>query len=484
MSDTAEKSGCLISWESVRAGPTVLVNCIELLREEGIAVDEVLYLVSNGSDSDRRKLPNIDDVGLKVVEVDVDDPTDHSALYRALRNLLLPKLRGLDDVHINLSPGTPAMHAVWLVLHAGGAFPDGTRLWATQYIPDENKSRLDRVEFPVSTYMAEIRRELRRQPGRAAYEPEARSEARRSAFDKLARYARIPGAPLLVLGERGTGKSRLVETFVARLKGREQVVSVPCGALQSQLADSMLFGHVKGAFTGAGAEREGMLGQADGGILFLDEVQDLPKQVQRKLVRVFQDRRRRYRKVGADEETEVDVELVCASNLPISKLREELDEDFFDRLSHLVVEVPPLRRCRDDIEDDWRRVWDELCLDKGLGAAPWNSKLRELLQESSLSGNFRDLQRLAYIVMSWLSTDELDEAVGKALEEWRGRATTHPLDAMKFGSGTRDERTNWFQAHLAQWAKEKCGTWVEAAKVLECDESTLRRDAKAVTETE
>lgn len=483
MSDAEKMSGCLVSWESVRAGPQVLVNCIELLREEGIGVDEVLYLVSSGSDLDRRRTPSVDGINLEVVEIGVDDPTDHSSLYAALQSSLLPKLRGLGAVHINVSPGTPAMHAVWLILHAGGAFPDGTRLWATQYLPDEDRTRLDHVEFPVSTYMAEIRRERRRQPERAAYEPDARSEARRIAFDKLARFARIPGAPLLVLGERGTGKSRLVETFVAQLKGRGKVVAVPCGALDSQLADSMLFGHVKGAFTGAGTEREGLLGQADAGILFLDEVQDLPKQVQRKLVRVFQDRRRRYRKVGADEETAVDVELVCASNLPMSELGEALDEDFFDRLSHLVVEVPPLRRCREDIEDDWRRVWDELCLDEGYGATPWNSELQAVLRESPLAGNFRDLQRLAYVVMSWLSTDEQDEAVGKAITEWRSRPVMDPPDAMKFGRGTRDERTNWFQAQLAQWAKEKCGTWVEAAKLLECNESTLRRDAKEVTET-
>lgn len=110
-----------------------------------------------------------------------------------------------------------------------------------------------------------------------------------SAFGNaaVASYARVIGAPLLILGERGTGKTRLVETIVATLKGRKKVVTVPCGGLDSALAESLLFGHRKGAFTGAAADRPGLLAEAGGGILFLDEVQDLPKPAQRKLVRVF-----------------------------------------------------------------------------------------------------------------------------------------------------------------------------------------------------
>ena len=94
--------------------------------------------------------------------------------------------------------------------------------------------------------------------------------------------------PLLVLGERGTGKTRIVATLVPELKRRPgNVVTLACGGLDSSLADSMLIGHRKGAFTGAVGDRPGLLAEADDGILFLDEVQDLPKAAQRKLVRVF-----------------------------------------------------------------------------------------------------------------------------------------------------------------------------------------------------
>lgn len=95
-------------------------------------------------------------------------------------------------------------------------------------------------------------------------------------------------------------------------------------------------------------------------ILFLDEVQDLPRTVQRKLVRVLQDRHRRYSPVGSDEERVSDFEVVCASNRSLSELQGLLDADLFDRLSHLVVTIPPLRDCRDDLLGDWREVWREL----------------------------------------------------------------------------------------------------------------------------
>ena len=230
------------------------------------------------------------------------------------------------------------------------------------------------------------------EPDLAVYEPQARSPARLAAFERLARYARVAGTPLLVLGERGTGKTRIVETLVATLKRRRQVVTVPCGGLDSSLAESLLFGHRRGAFTGAAGDRAGLLAEADGGILCLDEVQDLPKPAQRKLVRVFQDCRRRFRPLGSDEEQSVDVELVCASNLDAADLRTRLDPDLYDRISHRAVEIPPLHECREDVADDWRRVWRELRRQDSLPPdAPWTPSLERALARHELPGNLRDL---------------------------------------------------------------------------------------------
>ena len=473
----------LLCWHAERAGLEVLTRAIKALRNRRIRVDRVIYLVQEGREPDVPQ--KVEEATVESVALHLEDPTMHSAIYPLIKQRVLPLARAAGGgLHINVSPGTPAMHAVWLVLHAGGAFPEGTRLWSSQYSRETKRSRIDPVDFEVTTYLAEIHRLQRAEPERAVYEPDAASPARRAAFERLARYSKVIGAPLLVLGERGIGKTRLVETYVATLKAREQVVTVACGGLDSSLAESLLFGHRKGAFTGAAVDRRGLLAEADGGILFLDEVQDLPKSAQRKLVRVFQDRQRRFRPVGSDKETSVDVELVCASNLPVAELCEQLDADLFDRLSHLAVRIPPLRECRADVEADWAKVWRELRQRQDLPEdAPWTPMLARVLGQHPLPGNLRDLQRLAVLLMAWWGDADEEAAVNRAVEEWsQWTSSTAPLDA-EFGSGSRNDRIKWFRARLALWAKDVHETWTAAGEALGCDEKTLRQDAALLDET-
>jgi transcriptional regulator with AAA-type ATPase domain len=474
----SRRQGTLLCWHAERAGVEVLEHALKALRNRRIDIVRVLYLVQKGQAFPGR----IERATVEVIEVPIEDPTRHTEIYSRVRELVLPRLGEVEgELHVNVSPGTPAMHSVWLILHAGGSLPKDTSIWSSQLSRETGRTRIDPVDFPVTTYLAEIHRYARVEPDLAVYEPEAKSQSRRVAFENLARYARVIGAPLLILGERGTGKTRLVETIVATLKGRSKVVTVPCGGLDSSLADSLLFGHRKGAFTDAASDRGGLLAEANSGILFLDEVQDLPKLAQRKLVRVFQDRQRRYRPLGSDREESVDVELVCASNLPVAELRERLDADLFDRLSHLTVSVPPLRECREDLNEDWTRVWKELRQRDDLPrAAPWSRELERALQRHMLSGNLRDLQRLAVLVMAWWSEADQHAGLHIALREWADWTTATPPEDGAFGQGSRSERIRWFRARLAQWAKEKHGTWATAASALGCDEKTLRQDATLV----
>lgn len=470
------RMGTLLCWHAERAGIEVLDRAIKALQNRRVDIVRVLYLVQAERKPEVPAL--VGQAAVEPIDIPLDDPTQHAAIYEQVRDRVLPRLRNLrDGLHINVSPGTPAMHSVWLMLHAGGAFPEGTQLWSSQVSRETSRVRIDPVDFSISTYLAEIQRVARLQPQLAIYEAQARSPARRMALEHLARYARVFGAPLLILGERGTGKTRLVETFIASLKGRTHVVTVPCGGLDSALAESLLFGHCKGAFTGAVGDRSGLLKEANGGILFLDEVQDLPKPVQRKLVRVFQDRQRRYRPVGSDREVSTDVELVCASNLPLTELRERLDADLFDRLSHLSVTIPPLRECREDCKDDWGRVWLETRQCEGFPAdAPWTPEIEGALQRSPLMGNLRDLQRLSLLCMAWWSAAEQKLNVSAALAEWLRLTSTQDSDNSEFGEGTRAARIRWFRDRLAKWAKERHGTWSAAARALGCDEKTLRLD--------
>jgi transcriptional regulator with AAA-type ATPase domain len=470
----------LLSWHSVGGGVEVLGNALALLREREVHIRRVVYLVEERFTIDPDSLhAQAGRAEVEVLPMPLEDPTRHEIVYSLVRDLVLAKVRGCTALHINVSPGTPAMHAVWLILHAAGAFPAGTRLWSSQVDKRSRTTRIDPVEFEIRTYLAEIRRIERDRPERAAYDPEPRSPARRAALDMLRRFARVPGAPLLILGERGTGKTTLVETYLAPLKQRS-LVALACGTLDgadARMAESELFGHVKGAFTGADRAREGLVAGADKGVLLLDEVQDLPKPLQRKLVRLLQDERRRYRPVGADEEREADVDVVCASNLPLEMLRKKLDADLFDRISLLTVHVPPLRECREDLPDDYRRVWRSLRRDRSQpDEAPTPRPLLEALLSAPLAGNLRDLQRIALLVMAYWP--ELGEAaITPALAAWRDRADAPPRLDTDMGEGTRTARVIAFRRRLAIWAKERWKTWEQAARALACDEATLRKDA-------
>lgn len=468
----------LLCWHAQRAGLAVLEQALKALRNRKVTIHHVIYLVQEGGVPEVPE--TVEGATVETVPLRLDDPTQHAAIYNLLKKQVLPRAHAIGgDLHINISPGTPAMHAVWLILHAGGAFPRNTTLWSSQFSKATQRTRIDPVDFQLTSYLAEIRHLQRIEPERAIYEPEAVSPARRAAFERLKRYTAVIGAPLLLLGERGIGKTRLVETHVAKLKSRSPVVTLACGGLDSSLAESLLFGHRKGAFTGAATDRPGILAQANGGILFLDEVQDLPKNVQRKLVRVFQDRQRRYRPLGSDKEESVDVELVCASNQPINALRELLDADLFDRLSHLSVRIPPLRECREDLQTDWKRVWLELRQRQDLPLdAPWTPSLATELSRHPLPGNIRDLQRLAVLIMAWWSDHTPDDAIERGLQEWSQWADTSAGAPPRLGEGNRKERLQWFRGELARWAKDVYGTWHAAGKALECDEKTLRGDAK------
>jgi len=467
----------LLTWHSTNHGVEVLESAIGLLKTKRITVARVLYLVQA-----RAKLkmpPTVCSAEVQCVELDLDDPTDHSAIYTALQTQVLPLLGEGDKLHVNISPGTPAMHAAWLVLYAGGAFPSGTKLWSTQYDPHRKQRRISRVQFEINTYLAEVRRGRALRPKLGQYDPEARSAARRDALERLCRYSRVAGAPLLIIGERGIGKTRLVETHVADVKGRE-VLSIACGGLDPALAASALFGHVKGAFTGADSKREGAVVLAKGKVLFLDEVQDLPKLVQRKLVRVLQDRTRRYTPVGSDNEETSEFEVVCASNRSLKELQQLLDPDLFDRLAHLVVTIPPLRECREDLLADWQAVWRELRAEANIEAeAPSDAALLKAIEHNALPGNFRDLQRLALLCMAWgVHTGCTKSVVSTVLREWQESRMDEDLCAeTRYFTGSREERGRAFHRELALWAKTQYGTWRRAAAALKCNEKTLRSDS-------
>jgi len=214
----------------------------------------------------------------------------------------------------------------------------------------------------------------------------------RRVRERLLRAARRDFT-VLISGESGTGKeiaARFVHTHSGRRSG--PFVPVHCGAIPFDLFESELFGHVRGAFTGAESDRAGLMESANSGTLFLDEIGDMPLAIQVKLLRALQDHQ--VRRVGAEEERKIDIRIVAATNrdLAAEVNRGNFRQDLFYRLNVVPVHMPPLRQRREDIPllvDHLLARWSQG--DKRLHLAP---DTIEKLASFPLPGNVRELENL------------------------------------------------------------------------------------------
>src|SRR5436189_522613 len=158
-------------------------------------------------------------------------------------------------------------------------------------------------------------------------------------------------ANVLIVGESGTGKELIANAIhYNSLRAKKPLIKVNCAALPKELIESELFGHTKGAFTGAHADKEGLVQHAAGGSLMLDEIAEMPVELQPKLLRVLQERS--YRKIGSEKTYAVDFRLVCSTNRPPADAIRDgvLRDDLFYRISTITIHVPPLRERNEDIQ--------------------------------------------------------------------------------------------------------------------------------------
>ena len=330
--------------------------------------------------------------------------TGREALERAaypgvdviLLDLRLPDMAGIDVLTELRNREVPAGV---IVLTGHGTIDtaiQAIRLGAHDYL--EKPCPVEKLELAVRKtreHCELVARQRVLQDGYSPPDARHRVVGRSPAFERLRRkIERIAptGATTLVLGETGTGKEMVaaqLHTLCPRA-GAPYVV-VDCASLQEDLLLSELFGHEKGAFTGAARQKHGLFEVADGGTLFLDEIGGTSLELQAKLLRVLETGR--FRRVGGTSEVVVDVRIVSATNLD---LREEVEqhrfrEDLFFRLSALTIEVPPLRERREDVpllvEHFTARFNKRLGLARRFGSDavdaltryPWPGNVRELI---------------------------------------------------------------------------------------------------------
>ncbi len=343
---------------------------------------------------------------IRIIQMNLDDPTDYTQILYGLREYLpviIEEHRG-SSLYIAVASGTPQMHACWILLVANDEVPaqilhvrpprfvtrEKPVVSEIRFKPAESEdARVFLKESPKPLQLIEPETDAARvaaQIGIVGDHPKMRSLFETSEMLAPSR------APILIAGETGTGKE-LFAKLIHRLSERpkEKFIAVNCAAIPENLVESILFGHKKGAFTGALSDQMGKFESADNGTLFLDELGDLPLAVQAKLLRVLQDGL--VEAVGAKKAQKVDVRVIAATNRDLRKLVREgkFREDLFYRLNVGELKLPPLRERRTDIPilalHILARINESLRRHKRL--AP-DALIR--LQSHNWPGNVRDLE--------------------------------------------------------------------------------------------
>lgn len=202
-------------------------------------------------------------------------------------------------------------------------------------------------------------------------------------------------ARVLITGPNGTGKE-LVAHWLHEKSERSTgpLVEVNCAAIPSELIESELFGHVKGAFTSAIKDRAGKFETASGGTIFLDEIGDMSLSAQAKVLRALQESK--VQRVGSDKDIKVDVRVIAATNKKLSKEIEEgrFREDLYHRLAVILIQVPPLNDRRDDIPLLVEHFANKIAEQNGTAAKKFSAKAIKQLQEYNWTGNIRELRNV------------------------------------------------------------------------------------------
>ena len=406
-------------------------------------------------------------------------PTDYEDIYVAANGAVSETLSSSPEVPVtfHVSPGTPAMAAVWVLLAKAkyrASLIESSREHGVRpvVVPFDLAAEF----LPVASKQADeaLARLVQGLPPAA---PEFVSIIHRCNAMKrvvaMAQRLAQRDLPVLIQGESGTGKELFARAIHASSKRKDApFIAVNCGAIPLELIDSELFGHEKGAFTGAHAGRTGHFEVADGGTLFLDEIGELPLSSQVRLLRVLQEHE--VTRIGASKSRKVDVRIVAATNrvLPEEVRAGRFREDVFHRIAVGILALPPLRAREGDlnllIDALLAQVNREATTQPGFKHKKLSVNARNILLHHAWPGNVRELHNALLRASIWVPGEEIAaEDVAEVLSLTSSGADDFILGAALGGGFSLPDLMADVARHYLERAMEQShGNKTEAAKLL------------------
>lgn len=421
--------------------------------------------------------------------VEVTNPTDYAEIFQLVDSQLasIVRIPRDDDVElcVHLSPGTPTMTAVWVLLGKSKYQP------ATFYQTYDGRAWVTTVPFDlVVDYIPQVLRDAdARFQSLAAQKPQdvqgfqevaGESEGIRLAVGRARRAAKRD-VSVLILGESGTGKELFARALHDASPRRDAAfVAINCAAISRELLESELFGHKKGAFTGADRDRDGAFVAADGGTLFLDEIGECEPSMQAKLLRVLQPPdgspcRRVFSRVGDSRALTSDVRIVAATNRDLLECvaRHLFREDLYYRLAVVTIKLPPLRERRGDVALIANRLLGRINREfarqePGFQPKHLSNSALGFVSRHAWPGNVRQLYNTLVQAAVMSDGDMIDRRdIDEALAEVPGRSPKDLLELPLGGEFSLDQHLAEIQRHYLNRALvEAEGVQRRAAELL------------------
>ena len=394
----------------------------------------------------------------------------------ALIDLKMPGMDGIELLR-KLKESSPEIQVIMMTAYGSvETAVEAMRLGAYHYV---NKPvNLDELKLNISKaleshHLLMENRYLKEELEQRYRELQIIGESKgiKEVLSTVSRVAKT-NSTVLIRGESGTGKE-LVARAIHGLSDRadKRFVAVSCAALPETLFESELFGHEKGAFTGAIKSREGRFELADGGTLFLDEVGDIPLETQVKLLRVIESQE--FERLGGKETTKVDVRIISATNHDLErKIREKsFREDLYYRLNVISVFIPPLRERREDVlllADHFIKKANQKCGKAITGITP---AVKDIILNYDWPGNVRELENVIERGVVLSRTDVID----KSDLPYLGLVTDRTLeDTSAASSSIKDVEKN----HILKVLKKTNWNMAKSAEILGIHRNTLRLKMK------